>query len=127
MFNPKHHDWPTIQMLQFSPLNFYCLQGEIFLLKNGFEISFFWWRLINISSMILHLQPWVKHTLGEKITVLKNFNFHETLFSLIGWLYTFLKRWLPWINDFGDTYLCTTVKTKTEEYIHHSWEKDIKF
>ena len=75
-------------------LNFYCLQAETFLLKNGFVICFFN-EGSNISPMIFHLQPQVEHKLGEKRPVKQNnFTFHKTnVFSCLFnvWLYIFLK------------------------------------
>ena len=40
MVEPKHHDWDAFLMLHFSVFNFYCLQAEIFLLKNRFMMFF---------------------------------------------------------------------------------------
>ena len=58
--NLEHHDWATVQVLQFSVLDFCCLQVKILILKNGFVIyflmktSFAFWRTVMQNKFTFH-------------------------------------------------------------------------
>ena len=85
MVNPKQHDWDTFQMLPFSVLNFYCLQTEIFLLKNGCKICFL------MKTLTFH-QPFSIHNLMLSRCWLKN----------VAFFYRCLTLHIPKINSFLD-------------------------
>ena len=117
MVNPKHHDWAAFQMLLSIKL----------LLSAGRNISSKKWlcdlmKALTLQRMIFHSQLRIKLTFGEKRTVMENKD-KRFLFKCPNLHISktnserktenhLIQRYVAWISEFGNTYICTNVDRK---------------